>query len=198
MTVPTAPETRTLTTLKQVAKETLTIRPAVTEADVASYAKLSLQYTSWLTSLGVDLGFQSLQQEMDSLPGDYAQPDGVILIASLATATGKRQDVGAVALRPFAPHHVYGSLKAATDWTVRSCEMKRLYVLPNWQCYGIGKQLAEAAVDAARDKDYHRLILDTLDRLTSANKLYKRLGFQHCPSYNGNPLPDVNFWELVL
>ncbi len=184
----------------EVTKGSLEVRTAATEADVRSYAKISLQYGAWLSKeFNVDLSFQSFQQEIDSLPGDFAPPDGVILIASLVTLKGDRQDIGAVALRPLAPHHIYGPVTTTTDWSVeKTCEMKRLYVFPDWQSCGAGRKLAQTVIEAAKQMGYQRLVLDTLDRLRGANKLYEKLGFQQCSSYNGNSVADVCFWEMRL
>jgi len=184
----------------EVTKGSLEVRTAATEADVRSYAKISLQYGAWLSKeFNVDLSFQSFQQEIDSLPGDFAPPDGVILIASLVTLKGDRQDIGAVALRPLAPHHIYGPVTTTTDWSVeKTCEMKRLYVFPDWQSCGAGRKLAQTVIEAAKQMGYQRMVLDTLDRLRGANKLYEKLGFQQCSSYNGNSVADVCFWEMRL
>ncbi len=179
-------------------RESLAVRTATTSADVAAFASLSQQYFNSLTHLGLDLSFQSFQQEVDSLPGDFAPPDGVILLVSVAAADGCRQDIGAVALRPFTPHHIHGPASAESDWTTRTCEMKRLNVLPEWQGHGAGRLLAQTVVEAGRVIGYKRMVLDTLERLKGANKLYERLGFQRCPKYNGTPLPEVCFWEMML
>lgn len=186
-----------VTSALEVTKGSLEVRTAGTEADVRSYANISLQYGVWLsTEFNVDLSFQSFQQEIDSLPGDFAPPDGVILIASLVTKIGDRQDIGAVALRPLAPQHIYGPVTANTDWSVKTCEMKRLYVIPDWQSCGAGRSLAQAVIEAAKQMGYQRMVLDTLDRLRGANKLYEKLGFQQCSNYNGNSVADVCFWEM--
>jgi putative acetyltransferase len=188
-----------MTSAHQVTKGSLEVRTAATEADVRSYAKISLQYGAWLSKeFNVDLSFQSFQQEIDSLPGDFAPPGGVILIASLVTTGGDRQDIGAVALRPLTPRHIYGPVTVNTDWSVKTCEMKRLYVFPDWQSCGAGRKLAHTVIEAARQMGYQRMVLDTLDRLHGANKLYEKLGFQQCSSYNGNSVTDVCFWEMRL
>ncbi len=188
-----------VTSAHEVTKGSLEVRAAGTEADVTSYAQISLQYGAWLSKeFNVDLSFQSFQQEIDSLPGDFAPPDGVILIASLVTSKGDRQDIGAVALRPLAPQHTYGPVTANIDCSVKTCEMKRLYVFPDWQSCGAGRKLAQTVIEAAKQMGYQRMVLDTLDRLRGANKLYEKLGFQQCSSYNGNSVADVCFWEMRL
>ena len=187
-----------VTSVHQTKKQSLAVRTAVTKADVASFAKLSLQYAIELSNLGVDLSFQNFEQEIASLPGDFAPPDGVILIASVSSTSSDRQDIGAVALRPLTPRHMYGPVKTDTDWTVKTCEMKRLNVLPEWQCFGAGRMLAETAITAAQHIGYKRMVLDSLDRLQGANKLYEKLDFKRYASYNGNCLPDVCFWQMTF
>ncbi|DBB10363.1 TPA: hypothetical protein ACH3X3_001920 [Trebouxia sp. C0006] len=146
----------TVTSAHEVTKGSLQVRAAGTEADVRSYAQISLLYGAWLSKeFKVDLSFQSFQQEIDSLPGDFAPPDGVILIASLVTSK-------------------------------------------DWQSCGAGRKLAQTVIEAAKQMGYQRMVLDTLDRLHGANKLYEKLGFQQCSSYNGNSVADVSFWEMRL
>ena len=184
---------------KQLTTRSVAIRAAINKADVASFAVISLQYVEWLTTtFGVNLSYQKFQQEIDNLPGDFAAPKGVILLASAALPDNTRQAIGALALRPLSAYHVHGDVDVELDRSSKTCEMKRLYVLPDWQQHGVGRMLAATVVEAARQMGYQRMVLDTLERLTSANQLYKSLGFQRCSTYNGNPLPDACFWEMML
>ena len=179
---------------------TLSIRAARTREDVASFATFCVQYADWLmTSFGIDISFQSFQQEMDGLPGDYAPPEGTILLASASCADGNRQDIGAVALRPFnAINH--GTSAAQSHVSVKTCEMKRLYVLHGWQQCGAGKLLTQAAIQSAKQMGYQRMVLDSVKQLAAANKMYAKLNFRSCADYNRYqyPVPDVCFWEMWL
>lgn len=77
-------------------------------------------------------------------------------------------------------------------------EMKRLYVRPPWRGIGLGRRLAEAAVEAARKAGYRSICLDTLEFMTKARSLYKDMGFAEIPAYYDNPLEGVVFMERSL
>lgn len=180
---------------------TLSVRVAESKEDIASFASFCIQYADWLmTSFGIDVSFQKFQQEVEGLPGDYAPPEGTILLASANFADGSRQDIGGVALRPFDATHVTASTITQQDFSVRTCELKRLYVLQEWQKCGAGKLLIQAAVEAAQKMGYKRMLLDSVKQLAAANKMYAKLKFRSCANYNRYqyPVPDVCFWEMLL
>ena len=179
----------------------MSVRVADSKEDVASFASFCLQYADWLmTSFDIDVSFQNFQQEVDGLPGDYAPPEGTILLASATLEDGSRQDIGGVALRSFTAAHVTGSSTAQQEFSVRTCEMKRLYVRQEWQKCGAGKLLTLAAIQAAQEMGYKRMVLDSVKQLAAANKLYENLKFRSCANYNRYqyPVPDVCFWEMLL
>ena len=130
---------------------------------------------------------QGIQGELEGLPGKYAAPSGIILLAFVEGKLG-----GGVAVRQL-PETASSPVISAT-----ACEMKRLFVRPVYQGLGLGMTLGKASMEAARKMGYTEMYLDTLQRLEAANKLYQRLGFNVCDSYNGNPLPDVVFWVKEL
>ncbi len=149
---------------------------ARTPADLAAARRLIQAYADWLA---VDLCFQGFDAELASLPGAYAPPGGRLVLAKVAGEV-----VGCVGLRP---------LEAGI------CEMKRLWVEPGWGGYGIGRALAQAVIDAARDAGYQRMRLDTLPaRMPAAQGLYRGLGFQEIPPYYDCPLEGVVMLELAL
>jgi ribosomal protein S18 acetylase RimI-like enzyme len=78
------------------------------------------------------------------------------------------------------------------------CEMKRLWVTQDHKGQGLGRALAEAAVVAAQQIGYRHIVLDTLESLTAANRLYEGLGFVRRAAYYNNPLPGVVYWQLQL
>jgi ribosomal protein S18 acetylase RimI-like enzyme len=151
------------------------IAPAETASDMTAVARLFREYAE---SLGIDLGFQHFDEELASLPGEYAPPRGALLIARVA------HDVaGCVAVRP---------LDGDT------CEMKRLYVRPQFRGLKLGEALAHAIIDAGRARGYARMRLDTLPTMTSARQLYQRLGFREVAPYRYNPIEGTSFLELTL
>ena len=76
------------------------------------------------------------------------------------------------------------------------CEMKRLYVRPVHRGKGVGKKLAETAVEVAKELGYRRMYLDTLASMNDATKLYRLLGFKETEPYTYNPLPNVLYFAL--
>ena len=144
------------------------IKHAQTPAEIEDVRYLFREYEAFL---GVDLCFQSFEDEPAGLPGKYAPPSGALLIGTNAGVT-----VGCVAVR------------ALDD---RACEMKRLFVKPEARGAGLGKQLACKIIAVARELGYSLVRLDTLDRLTGAMRLYETLGFRRTASYYDNPLSGV-------
>ncbi len=132
-------------------------------------------YAAWL---GVDLSFQNFDQEMASLPGAYAAPYG-----RLYFAVNDGRPAGCVGVRPFSEG---------------VCEMKRLYVDPEQRGFGIGRDLAVAAIKAAKELGYRKILLDTLPAMRIAVKLYRELGFRETPAYYPTPLEGTIFLALDL
>ena len=138
-------------------------------------------FEEYAASLDVDLCFQNFTRELAELPGDYVAPRGCLLLAQNDSGI-----VGCVALRPLAgPHSGIG-------------EMKRLYLRPQARGGGVGRGLAQAAIERARRAGYHTLKLDTLPSMSAAMQLYASLGFRECAPYYVNPVPGVTYMELRL
>jgi ribosomal protein S18 acetylase RimI-like enzyme len=78
------------------------------------------------------------------------------------------------------------------------CEMKRLFVLPDYQGYGIGKMLTESLFAKAKKLNFKTMKLDTLGRLEAAVALYHKLGFEQTNSYNINPEEDILYFEKKI
>jgi ribosomal protein S18 acetylase RimI-like enzyme len=153
----------------------LEIRPATSAEEVETARRLFSEYAD---GLSVDLAFQSFDEELASLPGGYALPDGRLLLAwDGAEATG------CAALRRFADE---------------VGEMKRLYVRPAWRGTGLGRALAEAIIAAARAIGYATLRLDTLPEMVAAQRLYRALGFREIAAYRANPVHGASYMELSL
>ena len=138
--------------------------------------------SEYAAQLDVDLCFQDFKTELLDLPGDYAAPQGTLI---LATANGAI--AGCCALRPL-----------PTADHVDAAEMKRLYVRSAYRRLGLGRQLADAVLDAARIAGYRCVLLDTLDTMQTARALYEDLGFKEIPSYYHNPIAGAHYLKVDL
>ena len=112
-------------------------------------------FQEYADSLNIDLKFQGFESEIADLPGDYAAPRGQILLARVDGALA-----GCCALRPLDD----------CDYP-NAAEMKRLYVRQAFRGFGLGRQLAEAMLDAARQAGYDYVLLDTMDDMEAARVL---------------------------
>lgn len=139
-------------------------------------------FREYAASLGIDLAFQDFERELATLPGDYAVPRGALLLARVDGAVA-----GCCALRPL----------DTTDYPNAS-EMKRLYVRPRFRGLGLGRQLAEAIMDAARVNAYAHVLLDTLDDMEAARTLYEDLGFREIAPYYHNPIAGAHYLKASL
>lgn len=151
------------------------IRPAGL-ADLPEVRRLFEEYERFL---GFSLCFQGFTAELAALPGVYAPPGGELLLAEVA---GKA--AGCVALRP--------------DAAAGVCEMKRLYLRPDYQGRGLGRQLAEAILATAAERGYSAMRLHTLRRLAAALALYQKLGFREVKPFEAIPQPEVIHLEKAL
>jgi putative acetyltransferase len=135
-------------------------------------------FVEYAQAIGVDLEYQGFSAELAGLPAPYIAPHGTLLIARSGSDAA-----GCVALRRLDEN---------------SAEMKRLYVRPGYRSDGLGQQLIEAVILAARQAGYRELKLDTLPSMVSAQKLYRRLGFNEIEPYNTTHLPGTRFYALQL
>jgi ribosomal protein S18 acetylase RimI-like enzyme len=135
-------------------------------------------FLEYAASLSRDLCFQGFDAELSGLPGGYAPPSGCILLAEVDGALA-----GCIALRELGD---------------RTCEMKRLYVRPEFRGRGVGIALVHELFRVARTMGYARMRLDTLPEMTQAIKLYRSLGFKPIPPYHSYPFDDLLFFEMML
>lgn len=139
-------------------------------------------FTEYAEQLGIDLCFQNFEAELADLPGEYSPPSGALLLALVDGDVA-----GCCGLRAL----------DSVDYP-NAAEMKRLYVRKAFRRFGLGRQLAEAALDAARVAGYHCVLLDTLDDMESARALYAELGFADIPLYYHNPIPGAHYLKADL
>ena len=145
-------------------------------ADIEQARKLFREYEAWLE---VDLCFQNFEKELAQLPGEYAPPDGRLWLA-----VENQNSAGCVALRKIGEG---------------TCEIKRLFLRPQFRGQGLGRQLAAAIIREARQIGYQRMRLDTLPpKMNDAIGLYRALGFTEIEPYYNNPVPWAKFMELDL
>jgi putative acetyltransferase len=138
-------------------------------AEPADLEAVQTLLREYAASLQLDLSFQNFESELADPLGFYE----LVLLAEDACVALRRVD----------------------EWT---CEMKRLYVRPIARGSGLGRTLAEAVIAEARRRGYARMLLDTLPSMSTAQELYRSLGFRPTASYRYNPVPGATFFELAL
>src|SRR5579862_831063 len=154
----------------------LELYQAASPAQIEQARELFLEYAR---SLGFSLCFQNFDKELAGLPGDYAPPDGRLLLAEY-----RGQLAGCVAL-----HRIDSGI----------CEMKRLYLRPQLRGKGVGRALAEAVIAEARKIGYRKMRLDTVEPvMPNAVALYRLLGFVEIDPYRDNPIAGALYMELAL
>ena len=149
---------------------------ATTPDDIQNARQLFEEYAA---SLGFSLCFQNFDQELASLPGKYSAPSGCLLLAY-----SNEQLAGCIALRQL---------------DTETCEMKRLFVRPDFRGARLGKVLVEAIIAEARTIGYKRMCLDTVPgKMDRAIGLYEAIGFRDVEPYYDNPVEGARFMELHL
>jgi GNAT superfamily N-acetyltransferase len=139
-------------------------------------------FVDYAASLDIDLCFQQFDAECAGLPGDYAEPGGALL---LARVDGQAAGCGALRALPDADYP-------------NACEMKRLYVRPDFRGFGLGRQLAQRLLDLGTQAGYSHMLLDTLDEMEAAREMYATLGFEEVPPYYYNPIPGAHYLKVEL
>jgi GNAT superfamily N-acetyltransferase len=154
----------------------ISIDQAESAEQLETARQLFREYEAWL---GLDLCFQGFEEELRTLPGRYAKPDGRLFIASI-----DGEPAGCIAMR---------KLEEGI------CEMKRLYLRPEARGKGLGNTLIEKLIDEARLADYRKMRLDThLPKMGKAVSIYESHGFYVIPPCYDNPHEDVLFMEKLL
>ena len=153
----------------------LDIIPATLPNHFQSAKFLFRAYAHWL---GLDLSFQKFAEELSDISGMYAPPTGNCWLAY-----HQHDAVGCIALRPI---------------NEKIGELKRMYVIPEFQGQGIGQHLLDVATNYASEQGYQALRLDTLKTMEPAMNLYKKNEFLVIPAYYNNPHPDAVYFEKQL
>lgn len=163
------------------------------DLDLAHFKTMTMKYLQWLAE---DLCYQGIDEELQQLPGSFSEDKGGTMILAVDNAT--QRCIGAVALRALAGKQTEGLDEVIGLHVNKLCEMKRLFVVPEYHGKGVGKALAVSVLEEAQRLGYQGMVLDTLERLTSANKLYAHLGFKTIDPYNFCPLGGVMYWGLCF
>ena len=135
-------------------------------------------FREYANSLEIDLCFQDFEQELESLPGKYAEPEGRLYIAYLDDKVA-----GCIALRRYDQN---------------SAELKRLYIRNGYRGLSISKRLIQRILQDALDIGYQSILLDTLDTMKPAINLYSSFGFEEIESYYDNPIEGAKYFKLDL
>jgi len=154
-----------------------TIRSPQTHEEWAVVKQLLIDYRSEFDD---QTCFTSFEQEMDNIEEYYSDADKIKLIA-IDEESGSI--VGCVAIRPYKSN---------------VAEMKRLYVVPAFRGYKLGRILAEAIMEKAAELGFHSMILDTMYEMQAAQQLYFNLGFHVIPPYNLQDESKVICFEKIL
>ena len=139
-------------------------------------------FRDYANSLEFDLAFQNFDAELAELPGEYAAPGGLLLLAQVDGALAG-----------------CGAFRALTDVDyANACEMKRVFVRPAFRRFGLGRLLAQALLDEARRAGYSAMLLDTMNDMEAARALYATLGFEEIPPYYFNPIAGAHYLKADL
>jgi putative acetyltransferase len=172
-----------------IRKQRIFIVPADNPVRIEAVRELFKEYAA---SLSFNLCFQSFEEELARLPGEYAPWSGMLLLGLVDDQVG-----GCVAFHRLegemagADSELYGGLDA--------CEMKRLYVRPEFRGCGLGRELIDSILKCAVAVGYRRIRLDTVpSEMGKAVEIYRKLGFREIAPYRTNPIPGAKYMELDL
>lgn len=149
---------------------------AISPAEIAEVRELFVEYSVWI---GFSLAYQDFDKELASLPGKYARPTGRLLLARV--------------------DEVVAGCGAIRQLETSVCEMKRLFVKPEFRGYGLGRKLTETLIGDAREMGYSAMRLDTVaEKMGDAVRLYQALGFHKIPAYYSGARAGTLYFELQL
>jgi ribosomal protein S18 acetylase RimI-like enzyme len=152
---------------------------AAANTDLDVVRALLCEYAAYLNaSVGEEhICLENYEKELATLPSPYQTPGGIILLAFVSA-----EPAGVIALKPLPP------VRAAVAGE-RACEMKRLWVRPQFRGLKTGKLLSEQLIEHARSSGYTAIYLDTMPTtMQAAYRLYTELGFTQVERYAENPV----------
>lgn len=152
------------------------LKEATTPLDYQIGADLFKEYAAFID---VDLQFQNFDEELRHIQQNYSRPKGALFIAYNDLGS----PMGCYAIRPFEDS---------------ICELKRMYVKPEFQGKGLGSKLLHNAVFTAQELGYQKMRLDTLPSMKHAIALYSKFGFYPIDPYRFNPIEGSIFMEINL
>jgi GNAT superfamily N-acetyltransferase len=178
-----------MTPSQPIQRRRISIVPADNPIRLAAVRELFLEYAA---SLSFNLCFQSFEEELARLPGEYAPWSGMLLLGLVDD-----QSAGCVAMHrlegtlPETPGSLYGGSDI--------CEMKRLYVRPEFRGCGLGRELINSILKCAAGVGYRRMRLDTIpSEMAAAVEMYRKLGFVEIEPYRINPIPGAKYLEIDI
>lgn len=144
--------------------------------------KLFQEYTDMLVRNDSDfakyLEIQNYDSELEHLEDKYGLPYGRLYIVKV-----ENKVAGCIGLRKIDD---------------KNCEMKRLYVSPEFRGHKIANKLVTLIIDDAKKIGYKHMLLDTLPFLEEAIHLYKNFGFYEIEKYNSSPMDTSIYMKLDL
>ena len=135
-------------------------------------------FSEYANSLNISLDFQNFNEELNIINAMYGSPTGCLLLVY-----DKEQAIACAAYRKIGEG---------------ICELKRMYIKPDFRIQGIGQQLVELLCNKAKQNGYFLMRLDTLDSMLPALSLYRKNGFKEIEAYYHNPNEGVVYMEKQL
>jgi putative acetyltransferase len=130
---------------------------------------------------------RGMEYEPDGLHSDFRNVEEIYLSRGnfwVIRETQERKIIGSIGLKELDRNNEIG-------------ELKRFFVLPEYQGSGYGRLLMTTAITYARENEYKKLRLDTMKQATKAQAIFRVFGFYEIPRYNNNNMADY-FFELLL
>ncbi|MCB4457541.1 GNAT family N-acetyltransferase [Leisingera sp. McT4-56] len=148
--------------------------------NLTGIGELFRRYADWLEKdHGIAPEIHGIDAEIGRLPIPYCSPDGTLL--------GAR-----------APDGAYVGCIALRRLDDQSCEVKRLFVLPEMRGHRIGEALIATLIEKARSLGYARIVLDVGDYQKPARALYAKSGFKEVPPMSHISYPGAVFMAYDL